>query len=152
MKRIYSRIQDILNAHVSDPSQRLDVLTSAMALAHSRVVAIPSGPVPSPAAYYNTQVLPGIEEALGKMNEQLVFDLKCARNETRQFWLLRYAAAHPSVLPVVSAIGFIDTIMGAGLYMDQDLICFCNEHKEAVLRLANEIEGVLGGEAGVKVA
>lgn len=147
MKIVFSRIQDLLGRLVPDAGERLDVLTTAMALAHSRVTAIPSGPVPSPAAYYNTQVLPGVEEALAQMNERLVFDLKCARNETRQFWLLRYAAAHPAVLPVVSAIGFIDTIMGAGLYMDQDLICYCNEHKEAILRLANEILACLEQQA-----
>lgn len=151
MKIVFSRIQDLLSRLVPDAGERLDVLTTSMALAHSRVVAIPSSAVDSPAAYYNTQVLPGVEEALACMNERLVFDLKCARNETRQFWLLRYAAAHPAVLPCVSAIGFIDTIMGAGLYMDQDLICFCNEHKEPVLRLANEIMALLEQQA-LKVA
>jgi hypothetical protein len=139
MKIVFSRLQDLLTRLVPDAGQRLDVLTTAMALAHSRVTSIPSGPVPSPAAYYNTQVMSGVDEAMAKMNEHMVFDLKCARNEARQFWLLRYAAAHPSVLPVVSAIGFIDTICGAGTYMDQDLICFCNEHKEAILRLSSEI-------------
>lgn len=146
MKIVFSRLQDLLTRLVPDAGQRLDVLTSAMALAHSRVTSIPSGPVPSPAAYYNTQVMSGLDEALAKMNEHAVFDMKCARNEARQFWLLRYAAAHPVVLPVVSAIGFIDTICGAGVYMDQDLICFCNEHKEPILRLASEIIALIESE------
>jgi hypothetical protein len=146
MKIVFSRLQDTLTRLVPDAGQRLDVLTTSMALAHSRTTSIPSGPVPSPAAYYNTQVMPGVDEALAKMNEHMVFDMKCARNETRQFWLLRYAAAHPVVLPVVSAIGFIDTICGAGVYMDQDLICFCNEHKEPILRLSSDIIGLIESE------
>lgn len=146
MKIAFSRLQDLVQRVVPDPLCRLDVLTTAMALAMSRTASLPSAPVPSPAAYYNTQVMSGMDEAMAKMNEQIIFDLKCARNEARQFWLLRYASAHPSRLPPTSAIGFIDTICGAGMYMDQDLICFANEHKDAVLQLAIAIEALIESE------
>jgi hypothetical protein len=43
----------------------------------------------------------------------------------------------------VSTVGFVDTIVGAGLYLDQDLHCFANEHKEAILRLTSEIEALI---------
>lgn len=146
MKIAYHRLQDIVQRVVADPTERLGVLTTAMALAFSRTASLPSAPVPSPAAYYNTQVLSGMDEAMSKMNEQIIFDLKCARNEARQFWLLRYASAHPSKLFPVSAIGFIDTICGAGQYMDQDLICYANEHKDAILQLTIAIELLIDSE------
>jgi len=152
MKIAFSRLQDLVSRVVPDPTLRLQVLTTSMALAFSRTASLPSAPVPSPAAYYNTQVLTGMDEAMSKMNEQIIIDLKSARNEARQFWLLRYASAHPGNLPVTSAIGFIDTICGAGLYMDQNLICYCNDHKDAILQLTIAIEALINAESNQKVA
>lgn len=146
MKPVYIRLQDLLSELVPSAADRCDVLTTAMALAHSRVVSIPSGPVPSPAAYYNQQVVSSVDECLTKLNEYLPFDLKCARNETRQFWMLRYGAAHPQMLPLISDVGFVDTICSAPLYLDKDLICFANEFKMPILQLTVEILNMLEDE------
>lgn len=139
MKVAYTRLQDLLNRLVTVPQDRVDVLTTAIALAQSRVVPLPSAPVASPANYYNLQVLNTVMNTLGEINEHAVFDLKCAINETRQFWLIRYHAAHPGILPIVSDVGFVDTIVGAGIVLDKELHCFANQYKDQILRLASNI-------------
>lgn len=148
MKAVFVKLQDQLNMSVTDASLRVDVLTTAMALAHSRVTSLPSAPVSSPQAYYNQQVLPLVDECLTKMNEMLCFDLKCARNETRQFWMLRYGTAHPAFLSLKNstAHGFVDKICNAGVYLDQDLVCFGNENCDAILGLTDMITAMLEGE------
>jgi hypothetical protein len=144
MKAIFLRLNEILNSTVNNAADRGDVLTTAVALANSRLVPIPSAPVASPANYYNLQVLETVTNRIAELNEKLLFDIRSALNECRQFWMLRYDAAHPSVLPCVSTIGFVDTIVGAGIHLDRDLVCFANEHKEAILRIASELCLALG--------
>lgn len=148
MKAVFIKLQDSLNRLVSDASLRVDVLTTAMALAHARVTSLPSAAVASPSAYYNQQVMPMVDQCLTEMNEMLCFDLKCARNETRQFWMLRYGTAHPASLPLKNstAHGFVDKICNAGVYLDPDLVCFGNEHCDAILGLVDEIVCMLEGQ------
>jgi hypothetical protein len=143
MKAAYTRLQDLVNRLVDEPIDRCDVLTTAIALAQSRLVPLPTAPVASPANYYNLQVLNTVMNSLGELNEQIVFDLKCAINETRQFWLLRYNAAHPGILPIVSDVGFVDTIVGAGIVLDKDLHCFANKYKDQILRIATDVTALL---------
>ncbi len=146
MKAIFNRVQGLLVQYVNDSSQRGDVLTTAVALAQSRTLSIPSTAVIQPAEYYNTQVLSSVSQELGALNEEIVFDLRCAMNECRQFWMIRYVAAHPCGLPFVSDVGFIDTLVGAGIYLDKDLHAFLNEHKEAILRLECELRNIMLNE------
>jgi hypothetical protein len=149
MKLIYTRVQDLLNKCVDDASCRASVLSVAVGLAFSRYVPVPSAPVNSPAGYYNTQVLETVTHGVGEINEHLVFDLREALNRARQFWMLRYGAAHTAPLPIISTIGFVDTIVNRGIYLDDDLVCFANDHKEAILRLTNEIECLIQNDKKV---
>lgn len=149
MKLIYSRVQDLLNRSVDDASARCDVLSIAAGLAYSRFAALPTAPVTEPSGYYNRNVLESVTHGLGELNEHLVFDLRDALNRCRQFWMLRYGAAHPAPLPIISTIGFVDTIVNRGIYLDDDMVCFANDHKEAILRITNELENLIQNDRKV---
>lgn len=143
MKQAYLRLDDKLKRLVTDPTARVDVLTTAIALAVSREVPLPSSPVATPSNYYNLQCLAQVMRFLDALNENCQFDLKCATNEVRQLWMIRYNAAHPANLPMASDVGFIDTIVGANIVIDKDLLCFANQHKEAILLLCMDIVALL---------
>jgi hypothetical protein len=144
MKQLYAQLYENLNAWVDDPAQRADVLSTAVAMAASRLGGLPSEAVANPGSHYNMYVSTPIRNRAGAINEEIVFSLKDALNQARQFWMLRYYSAHPAQYqPEGTDYGFFDTLMGVPQFVDPKLHSFANEHKRALFRLANQIVSIV---------
>ncbi|WP_144106609.1 hypothetical protein [Paraburkholderia sp. BCC1886] len=113
------------------------IIGTAVALAAARLASLPSSEVDAPGNHYNLTVLSQVNELLGQFNEQVVFDVRCALTAAREFWMLRYEAAHPCRRPLTDLDkGFYDNIAGVPKWVSEDNHCFNNEHKLEILPLA----------------
>lgn len=144
MKQLYAQLYDNVSGLVDDPAARSDVLSTAIAMAVSRLGGLPSEAVANPGSHYNMYVSTPARNRAGQINEEIVFSLKDALNQARQFWMLRYYSAHPAQYqPESSDYGFYDTLMGVPQFIDPKLHSFANEHKKALFRLANQITSII---------
>lgn len=125
---------------VVDASNRGRILAIAVALAVSSKLPLPSLALEvEPSNYYSTGVGMGANDYIGCFNEEIVFDVRYCRDAVRQFWLLRYSAAYPGAqFHYPPTLGFVDSVVGATLYLAPELHEFCNEHKEVIFELVRE--------------
>jgi hypothetical protein len=122
------------------------IIGTAVALAAARLASLPSAPVEAPSTHYNFTVLPQVQNLLAQFNEQVVFDVRHALSQAREFWFLRYHAAHPCERSIVDlAIGFYDNVMGAAKWVSDEGRVFNNEHKAEILGLADLAYALMGG-------
>jgi hypothetical protein len=77
-------------------------------------------------------------------NEQIVFDVREALDETREFWMLRYNAAHLSQAPVFDmGIGFYDNLLGVAKFVDPESHIFNNQYKYEIFALYRAARDVI---------
>jgi hypothetical protein len=132
------------NSQISELENRSRIIATAVALAISRVVSLPSTAVDAPGTHYNFTVLPEVHHLVGEFNEEVVFDVRLALAATREFWMLRYHAAHVEVFVQVDpAAGFYDNLIGVATYVDKDTCCFNNQHLVAIYTLAGQALGLI---------
>jgi len=126
------------NEVASDCRTRGRIVASAIALAVSQALPIPSFEVEDISAHYNTQVFEHARRYLNEINESVVFNTPDAAALTRQLWLMRYSAAFPRFEVLCAGqYGFFDTLMGVGVFVDEGSHCFLNDNKQAVFTLAH---------------
>jgi len=100
----------------------------------ARHLPIPSDRVSVKEDYYNINCVPIVNEVLSALNEKLLVDLPICVAYTRNFWLVRMAAAFPEELITLNnCYGMIDTYVGAGNVWSAADHAFINEVKDGVL-------------------
>lgn len=106
------------------------VIAGGIAMAVARALPLPSAAAETPGQYYNFNNLQLAKELICQFNEQVVFNTAEALEETREFWMLRYSAAHPSDLPVYDlGVGFYDNLAGVPRWVDRESHQFNNTYK-----------------------
>jgi hypothetical protein len=125
---------------VTDPSNRGRILATAVGIALASKLPLPSLQLDiSPENYFNTQVGLGAMDYISRFNEEIIFDTRYCREVVRAFWLLRYAAAYPGAqFNAPPTLGFVDSVVGATLYLAPEMHQFCNDHKDAIFALVRE--------------
>jgi cbb3-type cytochrome oxidase subunit 1 len=125
---------------ITDPSVRGKIIGAAVGIAIANKLALPSLQLEvEPSNYFNTQVALGASDLIARFNEEVVFDTRYCREAMRAFWLLRYSAAYPGAQFYVEAkLGFVDSIVGATLYLAPEMHEFCNAHKDEIINLVRE--------------
>jgi hypothetical protein len=119
------------------PGESGCVISTAVAYAISKHLPLPSAPESAPGTYYNFTNLQSAKDLIAVFNEQVVFDVQEAVAATREFWMLRYNAAHPPAFPVIDlSIGFYDNVLGVAKWVDKDSHAFNNANKTAIFTLA----------------
>jgi hypothetical protein len=130
MKVSFLQFIQAANCLQVDASVRGCVLAGGIALAVARALPLPTSPAEAPGQYYNFNNLQLVKDILAAFNEQVVFDAPLALNETREFWMLRYTAAHPADVPVYDpTIGFYDNLAGVPRWVARESHCFNNQYK-----------------------
>lgn len=139
MNLAYQQLNTALPQLPAGAIVRNQVMAAAIALAISARLPLPSGPVQDVENHWNFHVAGLLNDPLSEINEGAVFDIKAAVAFARQFWLLRYASAHPSAqlsFADQSPFGFFDTLAGVALYVSPENHAFVNEHKACIFQLA----------------
>jgi hypothetical protein len=117
-------------------ADRRCVIAAGVAMAVARALALPTACTDAPGQYYNYNNLQIAKELIGAFNEECVFDVKECLDEVREFWMLRYTAAHPADVPVYDAsIGFYDNVLGCARFVDQESRCFNNQYKTQIFAI-----------------
>ena len=105
--------------------------------------------VENPASHFTTAVLPGLQNTLSCLNEELVFDCKAAIDHVRNFWLVRYSAAHPITRPVFTIWStFFESVLGVGAFVSQETMEYCNEHKQELFSVTSAMNDLLESVKG----
>ncbi len=145
MKTIYINYSERVNALVTDAGMRSKFVALSVAFAAAAVCDLPSSPVENPTMHYSNTAQSRVRAILSDFNENVVFDVGSAIDYARQFWMLRYNAAHPFGIPLSTAEdGFFQSIVGAHFYMSPDLLKLLNEHGQCVLILAFSAREIIG--------
>jgi hypothetical protein len=132
------------NAQINEIESRSRIVATAVALAVSRVVSLPSTAVEAPGTHYNFTVLPEVQRHIGEFNEEVVFDVRLALAAAREFWMLRYHAAHvEAFVQIDPGAGFYDNLIGVATYVDKDSCCFNNRNLIAIYTLAGQALGLI---------
>lgn len=127
------------NTQIRELENRSRVIATAVALAVSRIVSLPSTAVEAPGTHYNFTVLSEVQRYIGTFNEEVVFDVRQALASAREFWMLRYHAAHAEAFALVDpGAGFYDNLIGVATYVDRDSCCFNKQHLVAIYALAGQ--------------
>ncbi|MBB5409396.1 hypothetical protein HDG34_003337 [Paraburkholderia sp. HC6.4b] len=127
------------NTQIRELEHRSRVIATAVALAVSRVVSLPSTAVEAPGTHYNFTVLSEVQRYIAVFNEEVAFDVRQALASAREFWMMRYRAAHAEAFALVDpGAGFYDNLIGVATYVDKDSCCFNNQHLVAIYTLAGQ--------------
>lgn len=123
---------------ISDGSVRLCILAAAIGRAIANAQPLPSSQVENPTNFYLNQVAPQARDLVSVWNENLILNTKETLEYVREFWNLRYHAAHPNSRPTyVGQYGFFDTISGMPMYFSDDDHKFLNQYKDVILTLSS---------------
>lgn len=126
------------------PGDRSCVISAGVALAIARHLPLPSAPVDAPGNFYNFTNLQAAKDMVAAFNEQVVFNVKEALDETRNQWMLRYNAAHPPRFPVLNPqVGFYDNVLGVAKYVDKETHCFNNQYMIPIFMVAQICASIL---------
>lgn len=126
-----------INEFEAAPGDRSCVIAQGVAMAIARHIPLPSAPVEAPTSYYTFTNLQSAKDLIAQFNEQVVFNVQEAVEAVRQFWMLRYNAAHPPVFPVINpGMGFYDNVLGCAKWVDKETHCFNNQYKLPIFMVA----------------
>lgn len=129
---------------IADASMRSRITGSAIATAIAAAMPLPSSPVDDPSNHYLLQVTARVRQIVSEFNENLVFDLRGTLEQTRQLWLVRYTAAHPTARPIYNAqYGFFDSLFGVGTYIAPEQYTFFNTNRDDILFLAAVVSAIM---------
>jgi hypothetical protein len=136
----YLEFQRVSDRVVTDPALRGRILAVGIGIALASKLNLPSLQLEvSPENYFTAQVGLALTDHIARFNEEVVFDTRYCREVVRTFWLLRYASAYPGAqFFAPPTMGFVDSAVGATLYLAPEMHEFCNEHKEAIFALVRE--------------
>jgi len=145
MSPIYTPFIQKANLVITDPLNRLAIMTSALALALSNIQHLPTTQVEDPSNYFKINVVPGLNAIVSEWNESMVLDPKAVIDQARTFWLVRYTAAFPLSRLMYAAKGdFFSTVFGVYGVVSPALQEFLDGScKLAILTLANEAVAIL---------
>jgi hypothetical protein len=133
MKVSFLRFVQTINNLAGMDTDRGCVIAGGVALAVARALPLPTACTDAPGQYYTFNNLQQAKELIAEFNEQVVFDVKECLDETREFWMLRYNAAHPPALPVYDvSIGFYDNLLGVPKFVDKESHSFNNKFKAQI--------------------
>lgn len=88
-----------------------------------------------------------VSEKLSELNEKINIDVKYANDLIRSLWMCRVFAAfpaNPERRKYAQDRGYFDTLMGAGIYVDNETSCFLNENKRAIWYLLCALNDICG--------
>lgn len=157
MNPSFIKVQEQAIQAVPNAAIRSKVLGLALGLAISRCLNLPSTAVENPHVYFTGQELPRVRNMVDAFNENVIVDCAGAVEAARSFWHLRYGAAHPATVKIVSTDwGFIDTIVGAPNVIPEEICKLANEHNNQVIFLANVfidcMKSAFGADYGILVS
>jgi len=117
---------------------------AAFAAVLSRFLPIPSDRVSVTEDYYNINCVPIVNEVLSTLNEKMLLDLPVAAQYTRNYWMIRMAAAYPQELITLNTqYGMIDTFVGTGNVWAPVDHAFINEVKDGVIACSTKVRAYL---------
>lgn len=125
---------------VTDASSRSRIIAVAVGIAIASKLSMPSLAVEvDPSNYFLGTIAQASNDYISRFNEEVVFDTRYCREVLRSFWLLRYSAAYPGAqFFAPPTLGFVDSVVGATLYLAPEMHEFCNEHKEVIFTLVRD--------------
>lgn len=131
---------------------RSKVLTVVFAIAVARKLPIPSAATHDDGGYFTLNLKQSADAMLSELNERIMFDPIAASEYVRQFWRLRYLATHGNYNTVLSMppgrSGFVDTLVGAGQALSEEVHCFSNTDgvRESIFALLPDAMALLASE------
>lgn len=144
MNALYLPFTQLADHVITDAISRARIVATTLALAASNLAALPTSAVDNPENHFQMQVLPAIRNTLSAFNENVVFDMRCALECARTFWMLRYTAAYPGVRPFSrDDCNFFDALHGVTVLVSDDMCTFVNTHKKAIFQLLISAQGIL---------
>lgn len=133
---------------VAEPSDRRFVVSAVIAQLLAESTTLPTGEVENLENFYLMNVKTAIVEKMGYLNEKLTFDVNVAQEYTRKYWMLRYNTVFP-INPFKRKInlqyGYFDTIMGVGIFIDDEHHQFVNRYKAEILDLYVDLAELMKG-------
>lgn len=128
-----------LSEMIIDPQDRRKVAAAVCAQYVADQLAVPSTCPDSFENYYSMSAyVSEVVDILGPLNEKINMDLELAKEYTRRYWMLRMTCVFPGD-PTKKKYGqdrgYFDTMMGAGIYIDNEQSCFVNQYKKEIIDL-----------------
>jgi hypothetical protein len=134
MKLRYLPVDEAATKFITDQLCRSKILAVAIGAALASALPLPSQPVESPTEYAINNLRDQMYATLNDFNESIIFDLSFATVACNVLWRMRYNAAHPQGVPTLSdSFSFLETLIGAGTYMEPEFTEFVNKHKQQIL-------------------
>lgn len=144
MKVCFLNLIQTANSLKIDASDRGCVIAAGIALAVSKALPLPSAQAEAPGRYYTFNNSQLAKNFIAAINEALVFDTEEAVTECREFWMLRYNAAHPDAIPVYNPeIGFYDNLLGVAKFVDQESHKYNNQFKLEIFAIERAAQSVI---------
>ncbi len=144
MKAIFLNFIQTANSCKLDAGVRGCVIAAGVAKAIAAALPLPSAQDEAPGRYYTFNNSQLAKELICAFNEQLVFDTAEAVEEVREFWMLRYNAAHPEDFPVYNMdIGFYDNVLGVAKFVDKESHVFNNQYKIEIFSIERAAKAVI---------
>ena len=139
MNIAYHKVNEVASQLPTGPKERTKVIAAGVGLALAATLPLPTTEVVDVEGYYGLQVGLLANAPLSDIGEAVAMDMPAALEFTRQFWMLRYAAAFPGsqlTFATKSPYGFFDTLAGVALYVGSNCHEFVNANKEAIFTVS----------------
>lgn len=124
---------------VKDNFERNKVIEAAVALFLAYQAPLPVERVKSSNLFYTQQVRPTLHMQAGRFNEACVVNIDNIDTLAQAFWQIRYHALHVGTIAPFAQAGFVDTIVKAPVFLDDETHKFLNEHKASIVALFNQM-------------
>lgn len=132
----YLNFNQEVEKHLPSGTDRARILAVVLALACSIRAPMPSSSVEDANSHYRSHVALGVQSILSGFNENAIFDLSYAMNQSRVFWLLRYRAAHPNPVAVFDPqCSLYENLCGVALHVSDEDCAFANTYKREIARM-----------------
>lgn len=144
----FSNLKNIVDRRLPDVTSRSPVLAAAVGFALARLAPLPSSAVEDELNYYNLSVSSAMCDLLNGLNESVIVNCNDAKQWSRNFWQMRYWAAHLSMnwVPVGPGVGFFDSYNRADALLSADQFELLNKNRDVVFELANELVWAMRSE------
>lgn len=144
----YTNVKNIIDRRLPDVTSRSPVLSAAVGFALARLAPLPSSAVEDELNYYNLSVASTMCDLLNGLNEAVIVNCNDAKQWVRNFWQMRYWAAHLSMVwsPVLAGASFFDSFNRADALLSVDQFDLLNKNRDVVFELANELVWALRTE------
>lgn len=139
-----------IEANVPDIRNRNRIATVVVAAAIANTRHLPSAQAENPPGYYIDQVYPMTLQLISDFNETVVIDTDLCAETARQLWMMRHAAAFPTIPVYQEGAYFFDALNSVTTFVSEDTRVFVAEaaNAAAILKLLptaieaiNELKG-----------